>query len=137
MSIKTYSELRSLETFEDRFNYLKIFGEIGVDTFGFDRVFNQKFYHSAEWKRIRHQIIIRDNGCDLGISDRPIKGQILIHHLNPITLEDIKNSEEKLFDPNNLICVSKITHNAIHYGYAETLPKKYEERKPNDTCLWK
>jgi len=137
MSIKTYSELRSLETFEDRFNYLKIFGEIGVDTFGFDRVFNQKFYHSAEWKRIRHQIIIRDNGCDLGISDRPIKGQILIHHLNPITLEDIKNSEEKLFDPNNLICVSKITHNAIHYGYTETLPKKYEERKPNDTTLWK
>lgn len=134
---KTYSELRSFSTFEDRFNYLKIFGEVGKDTFGYDRVFNQKFYHSKEWRRIRDYIIVRDNGMDLGVDDHPIKGQILIHHINPITLDDIKESNDCLFDENNLICVSKITHNAIHYGYEETLPKKYEERKPNDTCLWK
>ena len=137
MSIKTYSELRSLTTFEDRFNYLKIFGEVGKDTFGCDRVFNQKFYHSKEWRRIRDYIIVRDNGMDLGVDDHPIKGQILIHHINPITLDDIKESNDCLFDENNLICVSKLTHNAIHYGYEETLPKQYEERKPNDTCPWK
>lgn len=138
MSIKkTYSELRSLETFEDRYRYLRLFGDVGEDTFGYDRVFNQKFYHSKEWRRIRDYIIVRDNGMDLGVDDHPIKGQILIHHINPITLEDIKNSSDALFDENNLICVSKLTHNAIHYGYEETLPKKYEERKPNDTTPWK
>lgn len=136
-SKKTYSELRSLETFEDRYRYLRLFGDVGEDTFGYDRVFNQKFYHSKEWRRIRDYIIVRDNGMDLGVDDHPIKGQILIHHINPITLEDIKNSSDALFDENNLICVSKLTHNAIHYGYEETLPKKYEERKPNDTTPWK
>lgn len=137
MTKKTYSELRSLLTFEDRLQYLKLFGVVGEDTFGFDRIFNQKFYHSTEWKQIRDHIIVRDNGCDLGLEDYPIKGQILIHHINPISLEDIQNSGYCLFDPNNLICVSKNTHNVIHYGYEETNHRKYEERKPNDTCLWK
>lgn len=134
---KTYKQLSLLPTFEERFEYLKLCGQVGADTFGFDRVFNQMFYQSAEWKHTRHQVIIRDNGCDLGIEGRDIYGRILIHHINPITLADIENHSTILLDPNNLICVSHDTHNAIHYGAVSLLTREPIERKPNDTCPWK
>lgn len=136
--IRTYSELRKLKSFEERFQYIKLSGFVGVDTFGFDRIFNQRFYHSYEWKRIRNQIIIRDNGCDLGIPGYDISGTILIHHMNPISIDDIQNASEYLLNPEYLICVSHETHNAIHYGNDDILQKhKFIERKPNDTCSWK
>lgn len=136
---KCYQELHSLQTFEERFNYLKLFGTVGADTFGFDRFVNQRFYHrSSEWKRIRNKIILRDNGCDLGIEDRPIFGRIIIHHMNPITLDDIVNADDFVLDPNYLICVSHDTHNALHYG-DESFLKRNEviTRIPDDTCPWK
>lgn len=137
MGNKSYSELQTLETFEERFRYLQTHSVIGVDTFGHGRYMNQKFYKSAEWKRIRNYVIVRDNGCDLGIPDRQILGTIYIHHINPITQDDIINSTEKLFDPENLICVSLETHNAIHYG-DDSIVHKYDinERSPNDTSPW-
>lgn len=136
--IRTYSELRKLKSFEERFQYIKLSGSVGVDTFGFDRIFNQRFYHSYEWKRIRNQIIIRDNGCDLGIPGYDISGTILIHHMNPISIDDIQNASEYLLNPEYLICISHETHNAIHYGNDDILQKhKFIERKPNDTCPWK
>ena len=137
-SIKRYSELTQLNTFEDRFNYLKLSGVVGYDTFGFDRYMNQQFYRSKEWKKLRDQIIIRDNACDLGIPGREISGRVYIHHINPLTQDDITNSTENLFDPENLICVSQETHNAIHYGDSSYLEKnKVIERTPGDTCPWK
>lgn len=136
--IKSYSELCSLETFEDRFNYLKLHGHVGLDTFGYDRYMNQDFYRSTEWKQVRSYIIARDSGCDLGIPDNQIFGSIYIHHINPITPDDITSGTDKLLDPENLICVSLETHNALHYGDNSIVNKnKVIERVPNDTCPWK
>lgn len=137
--IRTYSELILLPTFEERFEYLKLNGQVGIDTFGFDRVFNQKFYTSKEWRRIRDFVIARDNGCDLGHPDHIIQGsRILIHHMNPISLEDVMNSTEYLLNPEYLISTIHDTHNAIHYG-DETLLQKDTliERTKYDTCPWR
>lgn len=138
MRIRTYSELRSLNGFEDRLNYLKLNGEVGKDTFGFDRHINQMFYKSKEWKYVRNKVILRDNGCDLGIPDHEIYESVYIHHINPITVNDIDEVTEYLLNPEYLITCSFRTHNAIHYGTNEnTVSTKYVERRPNDTCLWK
>ena len=137
MSIKTYSELIKLPTFEERFRYLQMRGTVGKETFGFDRYLNQNFYRSIEWKRIRDKVIVRDNGCDLGIIDRAIGGKIMIHHMNPITDADILNYTDFLLDPDYLICVSHNTHNAIHYGNEDLLIKDPIVRTKNDTCPWK
>ena len=137
MGIKTYSELISLPTFEERFRYLQLKGFVGKDTFGFDRYLNQNFYRSAAWKRVRDQVIIRDNGCDLGIEDRLIYGKVLIHHMNPINIRDILDLSEYLLNPEYLICVSHATHNAIHYGDEDLLIKEPVIRTKNDTCPWK
>lgn len=137
MSIKTYSELIALPTFEERYEYLRLNGKVGEDTFGFDRYLNQNFYRSAEWRRIRDRVIVRDNGCDLAIDDRIIYGKILIHHMNPITDKDLFNLSDILLDPEYLICVSHNTHNAIHYGDGERLVKDPIVRTKNDTCPWK
>lgn len=135
--IRTYRELVRIPTFEERFEYLKLCGAVGQDTFGFDRYLNQKFYRSREWKQLRTAIIVRDNGCDLGIEDREIIGKIIIHHMNPISMEDIMDGTDLLLDPNYMICSSHLTHNAIHYGDASLLPKGPIERRPYDTCPWR
>lgn len=137
MSIKTYSELIKLSTFEDRYRYLKLSGRIGEDTFGFDRYLNQIFYRSQKWKSVRDFVIIRDNGCDLGMDDREIYGKILIHHMNPITIKDIEKESDFLLDPEYLICASHNTHNAIHYGDESKLILAPIERTKNDTCPWR
>lgn len=137
MRNKTYSELVTLPTFEERFRYLSLDGIIGDMTFGGHRLANQRFYRSVEWKRIRNQVILRDNGCDLGILDRPIPGTILIHHMNPIKMDDFRNMTEFLVNPEYLICVSHQTHNALHYGNEDGLVKDYVPRRPNDTCPWR
>ena len=135
--LKSYSELKRLETFEERYRYLQLKGQVGKDTFGFDRWFNQQFYRSKEWKSIRDAVILRDNGCDLGIAGREIVGKILIHHINPISLEDIESGNDALLDMENLITTNHITHNAIHYGDEHLLYHDPVERKPGDTCPWK
>lgn len=135
--IRTYSELIQLKTFEERFEYLKLDGIVGRETFGFDRYLNQMFYTSIEWKKFRRDIILRDNGCDLAIPGLDIVGKIFIHHLNPITKEDILNRTEYLMNPEFVICSSKLTHDAIHYGDSDLLPKGPVERKRNDTCSWR
>ena len=137
MIIRTYSELIKLPTFEERFQYLKLDGDVGVETFGFDRYLNQAFYSSDEWKSIRNQVIIRDNGCDLGIDGREIYKRIIIHHMNPITKEDLLYRTEYLLNPEYMICTMKNTHDAIHYGDENLLFKDPIERKPNDTCPWR
>lgn len=139
MSIKTYSELSRLRTFEERFDYLKLYGSVGVDTFGFDRIFNQRFYTSKEWRDVRDYVIVRDSGCDLGIEGREIYGRkgIIIHHLNPIRLEDIERRTDILLDPEFLITTTHNTHNAIHYGDESLLIKAPIERSRNDTCPWR
>lgn len=137
MSIKTYSELILLPTFEERFKYLQLNGRVAEDTFGFDRYINQNFYRSSEWKRIRDYIIIRDNGCDLGVDGYEIHGKIIIHHMNPITVSDINFSTEYLMNPEYLICVTHNTHNAIHYGDEKQILTGPIVRTKNDTCLWK
>lgn len=138
MSTKSYSEMCTLDTFEERFLYLKLDGSVGFDTFGFDRYMNQQFYKSAEWKNLRLKVIIRDNGCDLGIPGREIHGRVYIHHINPLRPEDIEESTDKLFDMDNLVCVSLDTHNAIHFGDDSILQKdKIIIRKANDTCPWR
>ena len=137
MSIKTYSELIQLPTFEEHFQYLTLSGAVGKHTFGFDRYLNQNFYRSAAWKRVRDQVIVRDNGCDLGIDDRIIYGKILIHHMNPINDRDILDLTDILLNPEYLICVSHITHNAIHYSDESLLPREPIVRFKNDTCPWK
>ena len=136
-NIKMYSELIMLPTFEERYRYLRLKGNVGEDTFGFDRYLNQKFYRSAEWKRIRDYVIVRDNGCDLGIEDRPINSKILIHHMNPITQYDIRYLTDALLNPEYLICVTHNTHNAIHYGDEDLLITTPIVRSRNDTCPWK
>lgn len=137
MSIRTYSELITLPTFEERFEYLQLNGTVGKDTFGFDRYLNQNFYRSTAWKRVRDQVIVRDNGCDLGIEDRSIYGKILIHHMNPINDKDILDLTEFLLNPEYLICVSHSTHNAIHYSNENLLVKDPIVRTKNDTCPWR
>lgn len=137
MRKRSYSELLQFKSFEDRYAYLKLAGEVGDPTFGYDRYFNQHFYHSSEWRRARNGIILRDNGCDLGMSDYEIHGRIYIHHINPITKEDVENFSDNLFDPENLVCVTFDTHNAIHYGDERTLPKTPILRAPGDTCPWR
>lgn len=135
MNSRTYSELIRYQTFEDRLHYLMLYGSVGVDTFGFDRYLNQMLYHSTEWRRLRNYILMRDKGCDLGVEGYEIFSKPIIHHINPITVEDVKLHSEKVFDENNLITVSLQTHNLIHYGF-ETNGPKIVERQPNDTKLW-
>lgn len=135
--VKRYSELITFKTFEERFEYLRLKGVVGNETFGFDRYFNQKFYRSSEWKRLRDQIIVRDNGCDLGIDGYEIHGPIVIHHLNPILLKDIIHQSDFLLNPEFLICTTHETHNAIHYGDDNLIIKPPIERTSNDTCPWK
>lgn len=137
MKIKCYSELRQLSTFEERYNYLRLRGKVGQDTFGFDRVFNQMFYSSKEWKSVRNQVIIRDLGCDLGVEGYEIHGRIIIHHMNPITLDDIRFNTDFLMNPEYLITTVHSTHNAIHYGDESLLSRGPIERRKNDTCPWK
>ena len=134
---RTYSELITLPTFEERYQYLRIGGRVGEETFGFDRYLNQIFYKSKEWLSIRDQVIARDNGCDLGIPGREIHRRILIHHMNPITVEDILNRSDFLLNPEYLICTVKNTHDAIHYGDENLLNKDPIERTKNDTCPWR
>lgn len=136
-NIKTYSECIALPTFIERFEYLKIGGSVGAETFGFDRHLNQTLYRSYEWKRFRRDMIIRDNGCDLVCADREIFGKVLLHHINPLSIEDVLRRDPKIFDPENVICVSLDTHNAIHYGDADLLFAGLVERTKNDTCPWK
>ena len=136
-SIRTYSELITLPTFEERYRYLKLGGEVGKETFGWDRYLNQAFYSSTEWKKFRRDIIIRDMGCDLGIDGRAIGGAIYLHHIEPITVDDIAMRRECLLDPENVICTSYGTHNAIHYGDESLLIVAPAERRRNDTCPWK
>ena len=135
---RTYQELLTIPTFEERFEYLKLEGSVGVDTFGYDRYLNQILYRSSEWRKFRNEIIVRDNGCDLAFPGFEIYGQkILIHHINPITMEDVVHRSSKVFDPNNVITTVLNTHNAIHYGDADLLTTGPVERTPNDTCPWK
>ena len=133
--IRTYSELIKLKTFKDRFEYLD--GIVGEETFGFDRYMNQIFYKSREWTSVRQSVIIRDNGCDLGVEGYEIHGKILIHHMNPINLSDIVHKTDELLNPDYLITTVLSTHNAIHYGDASLLPVLPIERRANDTCPWK
>lgn len=135
--IRTYSELITLPTFEERFNYLKLKGQVGKDTFGFDRWLNQIFYRDPEWKSVRDYVIVRDNGCDLGVDGYEINGRILVHHMNPISKEDILERSKYLLDPEFLISTIHNTHNAIHYGDEDLLIKTPIERTKNDTCPWK
>ena len=136
-TIRTYSQLMQLQTFEERYDYLKLGGVVGEDTFGFDRYLNQNFYRSREWKRVRDEVIMRDNGCDLGIDGHEIRGKILIHHMNPITSEDIHRVSDYLLNPEYLICVTHRTHNAIHYGDESLIVAAPIERTQNDTCPWR
>lgn len=138
MSIKfrSYNELQHILTFEGRFHYLSLGGEVGYQTFGSERYLNQRFYNSREWKRARDLVIIRDNGCDLGIPGREIFGQVFIHHMNPISPEDLKFGRPSLIDPDNLITVTHQTHNAIHYGDERQLVQDFVERRPGDTREW-
>lgn len=135
---KSYSELISLQTYDERLNYLKLFGQVGRDTFGFDRYINQQFYRSTEWKHLRKKIFLRDNGCDLGIEGYDIidPRSIIIHHINPLSIDDFKTNNDLLLNPDNLITVSRWTHNLIHFGDEERIPVALT-RSPNDTCPWK
>lgn len=135
--IKSYSEMIALPTFVERYRYLKIGGKVGEETFGFDRWLNQKLYKDIEWMRARDKVIIRDNGCDLGMEGHDIYGKILVHHINPITKEDILRRDPCLFDPENLICTTKNTHDAIHYGDESLLIVAPIVRTQHDTCPWK
>jgi len=139
MRIKTYSELSSIKTFEERFDYLKFYSEVGIETFGYNRYLNQQFYSSDEWKHIRNPIIVRDNGCDLGVEGFEIpKGvRIIIHHMNLLSKSDFINHSDMLLNPEFLITTTHRTHNAIHYGDKNQIPFTIHDRIPNDTCLWK
>lgn len=137
MTIRTYSELSKLKTFKERFEYLKLGGKVGEDTFGYDRWLNQVFYKSMEWRKIRDYVIIRDNGCDLGVEGFDINETILIHHMNPLTKYDIINQTEFLTNPEYLISTRLSTHNAVHYGDSSKLYQEPVERTKNDTCPWK
>lgn len=134
--IRRYSELKQLKTFKERFDYLKLSGVVGESTFGFDRYLNQYLYHSPEWKKVRNEVIVRDDGCDMGLEDYPAN-RIIVHHMNPLSIEDVENRDDQIFDPEFLICVSLSTHNAIHFGDETLLPKLPVERKPGDMCPWR
>jgi hypothetical protein len=134
--IKTYAELLQYHSFEDRYNYLRLRSSVGRSTFGFDRYLNQRFYTSAEWRHVRNYVIARDNGCDLGVEDHAILDRIYIHHMNPMTVEDIEQGNEDILNPELLISVSHTTHNAIHFGDENLLRKPLVERRPGDTKLW-
>lgn len=135
--IRRYSDLRQIDSFKERYLYLKLNGRVGEETFGYDRWVNQTLYKSQKWKRTRNEIIIRDNGCDLGMDGYELDSFIMVHHMNPITLEDIEEERDIIFDPENLICCSSRTHKAIHFGDESLLPKEPIIRTPGDTCLWK
>lgn len=135
-SVITYSEMIKLDTFEERFEYLKLGGVVGRETFGSRRVNNQRFYKSREWRQLRNHIIVRDGGFDLAFPERYISGHTLIHHIVPIDDDDIRHGSDNLFDPENLVCVSHDTHNAIHYGDFSLVKQDFVERSPNDTNLW-
>lgn len=136
--VRTYSELKQLKTFRERYEYLRLAGLVGESTFGFDRYLNQALYRSKAWKKARNFVIQRDNGCDLGIEDREIAGRILVHHMNPLVVDEVDERDEDIFNPEFLICVSHETHNAIHYGDESLLMKNEPTvRRPNDTCPWK
>jgi hypothetical protein len=136
MRTRSYSELRRLETFEERFEYLRLRGEVGKATFGFDRWINQRFYQSREWQLVRDHVIVRDDGCDLGVPGHEIHARLMIHHMNPITSEDLELGEQWVLDPEFLITTTHRTHNAIHYGDDSLLVKPPVERRPGDTKLW-
>lgn len=136
-NVKTYSELITLSSFEERYKYLKLDGRVGEATFGYDRYLNQILYTSKEWQRFRDDIIIRDNGCDLGCEGFEVPVRITVHHINPITVEDVVNRDPKVFDPDNVITVSHNTHMAIHYSDENLLIKAPIERRVNDTCPWR
>lgn len=137
MKIRTYSELIKIPTFEERYRYLRLYGVVGKDTFGFDRYLNQLFYTSELWRSVRDQVIIRDNGCDLGLEGYDIFDRIIVHHMNPITVEDLEEASDYLLNPEFLITTSLNTHNAIHYGDEKLLIKAPIERSMNDTCPWR
>lgn len=137
MNERSYTELKQFTTFLDRYNYLKLSGQVGVETFGFDRYLNQILYRSSKWRKARDIVIIRDNGCDLGVPDYDINDTIIVHHMNPISIDDIENEVTWIYEPEFLICCSKRTHNAIHYGDESLLPKEPIIRTPHDTCPWK
>lgn len=134
--LKSYSQLLRLPTFKERFNYLKLDGLVGTKTFGYDRYLNQALYMSKEWRDFRRDIIVRDGGCDLGVEGFDVKNRLIVHHINPITLEQIEDRDPMIFDPNNVICVSHMTHEAIHYGDESLLPKDPVIRFSGDTKLW-
>lgn len=134
--IRTYSELETLSTFAERYDYLSLSSTIGAATFGFDRWINQRFYTSREWKSVRDLVIVRDNGCDLGIPGFEIHEQVLVHHINPITAEEITHSNQRIIDPEYLITTCFETHNAIHFGVESKVPRVVVERQPGDTDLW-
>ena len=137
MIIRTYTELMKLQSFEERFKYLKLISKVGEETFGFERYLNQQFYRSKEWKKLRSEIIVRDNACDLGIPGHEMDSRIIIHHMNPITKDDLIHQTDFLLNPEYLICTSKKTHSAIHYGDDSLLHGDSTERRPNDTCPWR
>lgn len=134
--MRSYTELKKLKTFEERFNYLKLTGEVGADTFGYDRYLNQKLYKSKKWRSSRNKVIIRDNGCDLGLEDYPVHGRLIVHHMNPITIEDIENDNPDIYNPEYLITTANDTHQAVHYSDDRLLKTKPVERRPNDTSPW-
>lgn len=137
MTIKTYSDMIQLPTFEERYAYLRLNGRVAAGTFEWDRVFNQMFYRSSEWKDVRDYVIVRDNGCDLADPDCEIHGRIIVHHMNPIALDDINTASKILLDPEYLVCTTHKTHNAIHYGDERLISRNPIERTANDTCPWK
>lgn len=137
MRIRTYTELIRIEDFVERYEYLRLRGEVGVATFGWERWLNQELYKSSKWRRTRDKVIIRDMGCDLAHPDFQIGDRIIIHHMNPLTPEDIEDDVDEIYDPEFLICTSPMTHNAIHYGDQKLLPQLPVERFPGDTCPWK
>lgn len=135
--MRTYSELITIPSYADRFAYLKLDGFVGVETFGWDRYLNQQLYRSDIWKHVRNEVIVRDCGNDMAHPDVPINGKVIVHHMNPIVVDDILKHKDEILNPEFLVCVSFMTHQAIHYGDVRLLPKDPIERKPNDTCLWK
>lgn len=135
--IRTYSEMIALPTYEERFDYLKLDGKVGKETFGYDRYLNQVLYNTEQWKKFRREIIIRDNACDLACEGYEINYRILVHHINPITVEDIVNRNPMIFDPENVVTTTHQTHNAIHYSDKSLLITKPIERTRNDTCPWR
>lgn len=134
--IRCYSDLRRIDGLRERFHYLQLRSSVGLETFGFDRWMNQQFYTSAQWRQLRYHVIARDGGCDLGVEGYGIRDRIIIHHMNPITIQNLVHGDESVLDPEFLICVSHQTHNAIHYGDENLLPVPYIPRKPGDTKLW-